>query len=306
MKLVHVENLAMAAVAMSGAAWGIYWMPLRALDAAGMTGIWSIVLFYLLPTILLLPVIFVRRRRIVRGGWPLHAAGILSGTALVLYAGALVFTDVVRALLFYYLTPLWSTLLARIVIGETITRRRWATMGLALLGLLLILNLEGGFRASLNAGDWMGLASGVIWAIAAVSMRAHVDGSGIDFALSYFLWGSVAAFALTGLPLEGTQSMPDWKTLQDVLPWIVPTVLVLAIPSAFAVMWGATLLSPGLLSILFMTEISTGTVTAAVWAGDPFGWRELTGIGLISAAGVLEPVLKVVRKTPDETRLPVR
>lgn len=300
MKFTHIENVAMVAVAISGVAWGIYWIPLRALDDQGVTGVWSIVLFYLLPTILLLPVIFLRRRQIIQGGWSLHIAGILAGSALVLYAGALVFTDIVRALLFYYLTPLWSTLLARVVLGEVITGQRWATMALALLGLSLILNIDTGFSGSLNAGDWMGLASGVIWAIAAVYMKSDTGGNGVDFALSYFFWGSIAAVVLTALPLQGAQSIPDWETIQNVLPWIVPVVLVLAIPSAFAVMWGATVLSPGLLSILFMTEISAGAVTAAIWAGEPFGLREISGVILISVAGITEPILKMYRSTPNQ------
>ena len=37
-----------------------------------------------------------------------------------------------------------------------------------------------------------------------------------------------------------------------------------------------------------MTEISVGTVTAALWAGEPFGAREIIGILLISGAGLVE------------------
>lgn len=295
----RIETLAMLAVAASGAAWGLYWIPLRALDAAGITGVWAIVLFYVLPALLLLPVFIMRRQALLEGGWSFQLAGILAGTALVLYAGALVFTDVVRALLFYYLTPLWSTLLARIVLGETITWQRWVTMAVALAGLLVILNVGNGFSVILNAGDWMGLASGVVWAIAAVTIKSDAKGNVVDFVLGYFFWGSIAALTLTLLPLEGTKAMPDWPTIQSVLVWIVPVVAILAIPSAFGVMWGATVLSPGLLAILFMTEISAGAITAAIWAGEPFGWREVTGILLISAAGLFEPAMKLFFKALD-------
>ncbi len=289
------ERLAMLAVAASGATWGIYWIPLRALDASGIVGVWAIVLFYALPTVLLVPACWLRRRQIWHAGWSLHVAGMFAGTALVLYAGALVFTDVVRALLLFYLTPLWSTVLARVLIGEAITAQRWGTIGLALIGLLVILNVDTGFSGALGPGDWMGLASGVVWAIAAVWIKADSKGSGIDFTLSYFVWGSLAALVLTALPLQGSGSVPDWAAMRGVLPWILPVVLVLVIPPAFAVMWGATVLSPGLLGILFMTEISAGTATAAIWAGEPFGPREIAGVVLITAAGVWEPALKMYR-----------
>lgn len=288
----------MTAVALSGLAWGIFWIPLRALDRADISGVWAVALFYALPAVLLVPVMVLRRRQIVAGGWSLHIAGMLAGAALVAYAGALVFTDVVRALLFYYLTPLWSTLLARVIIGEHITPARWGTIGLGLVGLLLILRLDPGLGGFLNAGDWMGLAGGVIWAMAAVFMRSKDNGSGMDFTLSYFVWGSVAAIALALLPLEGATTLPDCHAVRGVLLWIVPVALFLVIPPAFAIMWGATILSPGLLAILFMTEISAGTVTAAIWADEPFGLRELSGVVLITAAGILEPVLQMLRRSP--------
>ncbi len=285
----------MLVVATSGLAWGIFWIPLRALDGAGIAGVWAIVLFYLLPALVLAPLFWFRRRQMQDGGWSLHIAGMLAGTALVFYAGALVFTDVVRALLLFYLTPLWSTVLARIVIGEVITGRRWGTIGLALMGLLVILKVDTGFSGSIGPGDWMGFASGIIWAVAAVWMKSDSSSNGIDFTLSYFAWGSVVALLLTTLPLQGSQSAPDWEIIRDTLPWILPVVLFLVIPPTLAVMWGATVLSPGLLGILFMTEISAGTITAAIWANEPFGLREVLGVILITAAGLFEPVVEIYR-----------
>lgn len=294
-KALHTEHLAMLAVAYSGLAWGVFWIPLRALDEAGIAGVWAIVMFYLLPTAILSPVFILRRHSLARGGWSLHAAGLLAGASLVLYAGALVFTDVVRALIFYYLTPIWSTLLARIVLGEVISPLRWGTIALGAVGLALLLRFDTGQMSALNIGDWMGLASGVLWAMAAVGIKSDSRSSGTDFALCYFLWGSLAAVALVALPLQGAGQPPDLPAVWSVLPWLVPVALVLVIPPAFAIMWGATILSPGFLSILFMTEISAGTITAALWANEPFGWREILGVCVITSAGLLEPVANLVR-----------
>ncbi|MDJ0640612.1 MAG: DMT family transporter [Paracoccaceae bacterium] len=297
MKTPQTEHLAMVAVALAGFAWGIFWIPLRALDQAGITGVWAIVLFYVLPALTLTPLFILRRHQLLHSGWSLHIAGFLAGLSLVLYAGALVFTDVVRALLLYYMTPLWSTFLARIFLGETITRARWSTILLALIGLVLILEVDQGIDSStFGPGDWMGLASGIVWAMAAVWMKSDGEGSGTDFTLSYFAWGSLAAFALTLLPFEGAAPPPDWATIRHVLPWVLPVAILLIIPPSFAVMWGATVLSPGLLGILFMTEISAGAVSAAIWAGEPFGLREVAGIIVITAAGLLEPVQKLGRR----------
>ena len=45
---------------------------------------------------------------------------------------------------------------------------------------------------------------------------------------------------------------------------------------------------PGAVGLLFMTEISVGTVTAAIWADEPFGLREITGVVLVTLAGFTE------------------
>ncbi len=53
-------------------------------------------------------------------------------------------------------------------------------------------------------------------------------------------------------------------------------------------MWGAPKLNPAVVGLLFMTEISVGAVTAALWSGETFGLQEIVGVVLISAAGVAE------------------
>lgn len=289
------ERFAMIAVAMSGLLWGIYWMPLRALEDAGIHGIWAVSLFNILPLMLLVPVAILRNAQIRAAGLPLHIAGIMSGTALVLYGSSLLFTDVVRALLFFYLTPIWSTLLGRLVLKETITPSRWGTIALGLLGMLCILRFEGDFSISMNLGDWMGLGSGLLWAMSAVYIKSSKDTNGLDFTLSFFLWGSLASLLLAYMTMDQLGAGPDFAAILSVLVWLVPVALFLVIPASTAIIWGATIISPGLLSILFMTEISAGAITAAIWAGEPFGTREVLGVVLISMAGIFEPAVTRVR-----------
>lgn len=285
----------MVAVALSAFAWGVYWIPLRAMDTAGITGAWSIVMFNALPAALLLPLYVLRFRRFFFGGWRLHLAGLLAGGAMVSYAGALILTDVVRALVLYYLTPVWSTLLARALLGEPITPIRWVTIALGLLGVCVIVRVEAGFDLVFNVGDWMGLFAGLIWALAAVLLNSGSTQSSTDYMLGYFFWGSLAALALTLLPLEGGGQVPTGESVLSVLSWMIPAIVILVIPPAFFIMWGATIISPGLLAILFMTEISAGTITAAIWAEEAIGPREIAGIVLVSLAGLLEPVRTIQR-----------
>ena len=76
---------------------------------------------------------------------------------------------------------------------------------------------------------------------------------------------------------------------------MIPLALVLIIPAGFAVIYGPTQLNPGIAGILFMVEIGVGTVTASIMTDEPFGWRELLGVAMITAAALVEPVRDLLR-----------
>lgn len=96
------------------------------------------------------------------------------------------------------------------------------------------------------------------------------------------------------MPFAGSAAAPTLAAIWGILPWMIPVIAILVIPPAFAIMWDATIISPGLLAILFMTEISAGTITAAIWADEHIGAREIVGVVLVSLAGLLEPVTKMI------------
>jgi drug/metabolite transporter (DMT)-like permease len=287
-RLVGTGRNAKIMAAVGAAFWGVYWIPLRALDEAGVTGGWASLVFFLGPLIICLPVMIWRWRFIRRGGLSLLLSGLIGGTSMVLYNDALIFTEVVRAMLLYYLTPIWGGLLGYVLLGEPITRVRWAAFGLGFFGLMVILGIDSGVPLPRNTGDWMALASGLIWAYFTVRLRQNETVEAEDLTLSYFLGGSIFGLLACAFPFSGAGSPPDPRIIISVLPWLVPALLFIVMTSAFLVIWSGRLLNPGLLGILFMTEISVGTVSAAFLAGEPFGLREILGVFFITGAGLLD------------------
>ncbi len=77
---------------------------------------------------------------------------------------------------------------------------------------------------------------------------------------------------------EAAEPAPSLGLVAAQLRWLVPTMIAVAITGVYAALWGAPKLSPGLVGPLFMTEIGVGSITAAIWSGDPFGMREIAGI----------------------------
>jgi len=288
--LKQTENMAKLACGYAGIVWGLFWLPLRAMDEAGITGAWSTAMFYIVPLVILLPMVIWRWRQLIAGGINLHITGIIAGFSLVLYANALIHTEVVHAMLLYYLTPVWSTLLARAWLKEPITGIRVVAIVLGISGILIIFGIDAGIPLPKNLGDWMGLSAGMLWAVAAVRLRDDKTNKAPEFTFVYFAWGAVAAVVVALIPYEGAMPVPALDTVTSVLPWLIPVIIVIVIPSGFAIFWGAPLLSPGIVGLLFMAEISVGSATAAIWAGEPFGTREVIGILLITSAGLVESI----------------
>jgi drug/metabolite transporter (DMT)-like permease len=44
-----------------------------------------------------------------------------------------------------------------------------------------------------------------------------------------------------------------------------------------------------------MTEIVVGSISVALLAGEPFGYREVIGIILISSASMIEPIKSILK-----------
>ncbi|MGB5870354.1 MAG: DMT family transporter [Albidovulum sp.] len=273
----------------AGAVWGLFWIPLRALEDAGLHGLWITVVYFLVPALCLVPVTLLRWRQVRKGGLQLQVTAMFSGGALLLYSTSIVYTDVVRAMLLFYLTPVWATLLARIYLGDAITPTRIIAMVLAIIGMLTIFGLGARFPVPQNSGDWLGLGAGILWAIAMVRIRLDGGHSAIELTVGFFHWSLL--FSAGAALLLAPQAVPSVAQTLPAMPLLLAFMAFLVLPGTLASLWGPKFLSPGVTGLLFMTEIIVGAISVALLAGEPFGIRELTGVILIAGASLLEPIM---------------
>jgi len=296
------ENIAKLASIYAGLVFGIYWIPLRALGDAGFSGAWSPVMLNAFPLTFICPLLIYRWKTFVPGRLRFHIGGLLAGLAFVLYANSFMYTEIIRSILLFYLMPIWGFLLARFVADEVITPVRWLSMALGLGGLLIIFGVDVGLPLPRNIGDWMALGSGLVWAVASLMMLTDKEDA-INYGLAFFLWGTLGAALMAYVAsIHGLAPTPNWSMVAPVLPWLIPLAILIVIPAGFAAVYGPTQLNPGVAGLLFMTEISVATVTAALFAGEPFGIRELLGIILISLAGLAEPLFNLIHSKNREIK----
>ncbi|MFK7877205.1 MAG: DMT family transporter [Paracoccaceae bacterium] len=278
----------------AGAVWGLFWIPLRAIGDAGVHSVWATALFFMVPAVIALPLFVINWPRIKRAGLPCQITIAVSGGALTLYSTSIMFTDVVRALMLFYMMPVWSILLGYFVLGERITLVRLLAILLALVGMMVMLGLGIRFPIPQNTGDWMGLAAGGLWAVTMVRVRSHPEHSANDMTAGFFLWG--ATLAILVALIVSPESLPNAKQVTSVLPMLVIFMVLFAIPATFASLWGPKFLNPGVAGLMFVPEVVIGAVSAALLAGEAFGGREAIGITLIIAASLLETVSALAHK----------
>jgi drug/metabolite transporter (DMT)-like permease len=192
-------------------------------------------------------------------------------------------------MLLFYLTPIWATILARIFLGDLITPSRVIAMVLAILGMLTIFGLGAQFPIPQNIGDWLGIGSGFLWAVAMVRIRMSESHSAIELTAGFFQWSLI--FSAGAAFLLAPSQIPEIEQVLPTLPLLLIFMALLVLPGTYASLWGPKYLSPGIVGLLFMTEIIVGAISVALLAGEPFGIRELIGVLLIAGASMLEPLL---------------
>jgi len=284
----RTDLLPSLAVAVSGVLWGLFWMPFRALGEAGFTGGWGSLAFYIGSTAVLVPWALVRRRQLRAAGSGLLFTGAVSGAAFSLYATALLLTDVVHVLLLFYLTPVWGTLLGRLLLGERLTRYRGAALVLGLAGLVVILGIDERLPLPRNAGDWMALLAGIAWACGSLLIYVKPHIGTYETTFSFFAGGTLVTAAVALLPLQANEAIPAMGMLVEAWPWLLLLVAVFGVPPVLITLWGAARLTPGRVGLLLLGEVAVGIVSAALWSGEPFGVRESLGAVLIVGAAVVE------------------
>ncbi|MEP1207390.1 MAG: DMT family transporter [Rhizobiaceae bacterium] len=284
---VQSELLPSVGIVIGGVLWGLVWLPLRALGDLGFSGAWSGAVMYFGTALVLLPVIFVRRRGLANIWKTLAICGFFTGAAFSFYSTSILLTDVVRAILLFYLTPVWGTLLGVVFLSERLTFSRVAALLLGLAGLLVVLDAGNQLPWPRNLGDWLALASGLAWAWGSLKVYQAESIAPFDQILA-FVFGSLF---VTGLTLilggEAVGVVPSWSEMNSVLPLAILAALYV-VPMLYLTVWPASVLTPGRIGLLLMSDVLVGVVSAALLAGEPFGLREALGTLLIVLAGVVE------------------
>jgi drug/metabolite transporter (DMT)-like permease len=277
-------TIASLVVLATGTLWGLYWLPVRRLDALGLSGAWGTFAICATAVLLLSPFAWRARAGLRRADRIGLASVALGGVAFMLYSVALLYGRVGIVVILFFLTPVWSTLIGRILMGWPVHGTRIAALIAGVTGLLLTLGASGDMPLPRGLGEWLGLISGILWSVATTGIRTRSD-TGAGETGFVFALGATASALIFAIVLAPVPPL----TLPVVTPvWIIATAALWWGVSMAALMWATARLEPARLGILLMAEVLVGAASAALIAGEHLGPLEVVGGAFVILAGVLE------------------
>ena len=286
MSPTRTTALATLFVVATGSLWGLYWLPVRRLADAGLGGAWGTLGIVATAAVAMSPFALARWTRLRRADPVALTSIALGGVAFVLYSAGFLYGKVAVVILLFYLTPVWSTLLARYVMGWSTPWLRLAAIAVGIAGLVCVLSADGGLPRPRDLGDWLGLASGALWAVATTGIRARGEAGPGESAFVFALGGCLCAGVLAPL-LEPLPRVPADRMLAAAA-WTIGAGTLWWGVSMAGLIWAAARLEPARVGILLRAEVLLGTASAAIIAGESLGALELVGGALVLAAAVLE------------------
>ncbi len=278
----YEQRHALLIIFLASSFWGVLWVPMRHIEAMGLSGLWVVVLFHFLPALAMLPLI-VRTAPSSRRDWGRAAvAGALMGAGFALYALGLVVASVTKTVILFYMTPIWSTVIAYFVLRERAGWGRWLAIAAALVGCALVTGVNRD-ELRFDPADLLGLLSGLFWALGSVMIRRYDGLNFVHVSFLQYLFGGIMAL-LAALYLG--DPLPQLNAFLQAIPPAFLASVVVFLPSVLLIFRIMQYVSPGLVGILMLSEALVAAVSAAFWLGETLSSTQWIGVGAILTTGV--------------------
>ncbi len=273
------------ALMLGATSWGILWYPFRLMQAGGLPAPVATLLAYL-ASITIGLLMFPRAWREFRphASWILGIA-LTAGLTNVAYLVAIMEAEVLRIVLLFYLAPLWTVPLARLILKEQLTLIGYATAALAMSGAIVMLwRPELGFPAPRNGHEWLGLAAGIAFALCNVLVKGAHQISPQAKSLA----GAIGV-AVVALPVALWLSPQPALWLRQAAPHalLLGVIGAVLMSTSVTLQYGLSKLAANRAAVVLLFELVVAAVAAHYLANEVSRLQDWIGGAMIVAAGML-------------------
>jgi drug/metabolite transporter (DMT)-like permease len=268
------------------------------MQEAGVSGVASSFYTYLIAAIIGM-LIFARYWRgflnLPQSAWWLALA---AGWTNLSYVVAIIDGEVMRVMLLFYLSPLWTLILAHFWLHERTGLQGLMVITLSLIGAFIMLWQPGTYPLPNSDAEWLALSSGMAFALTNVITRRSVHLSLRVKSMAVWL-GVIAVSAV--VMLVTSSHFPAPATLNS-LQWMVMFGIALLLMAAtFLVQYGITHMPVTRASVLFLFELVVAAIASYYLANEIMTVREWVGGSLIIIAAVFAARVEDHQSHPTTT-----
>jgi len=265
---------------LSASLWGVFWYPLRLLDGLGMVGLWSTLTIFGSALAFGMVLVLIRGTGIRSHPLLLLVLAAASGWCNVAFIQAVLEGNVLRITLLFFLSPLWTVLLGRLILRERMSRAAQITLLFAMLGAMIMLwNAELGLPWPQDWADWLAISSGLAFALSNVMVRKLYEED--IWIKTVFAWVGVVILAAAWIVVVDSPWPPVDQT--------VVTMTVLLGGTAMAcmtllVLYGLTHMPAHQAAVILLFELVAGALSAQWLTDEVVLLQEWVGGALIVTA----------------------
>lgn len=278
-------SLATLVLLLASTLWGLSWIPLKALAARGMDGLLLIAVCYICMALAVSPWMWRHGAYLLSHRKALLGIFLAGGLANICFNYAMIYGEVVRVMVLFYLLPVWGVLGGRFILKEPTNRWRWLGVGLAVCGAFILLGGGDILRTPPGWLDLIALLAGIFFAATIMLFRA-VDAVPISIKLNVLFAGCAVIAALLlalnlGMPRENPPTF-------EALAWTATYALTWLLLANVGSQWAVTKLPAGRSAILMIMELVAAVVSAIWIGGEVLTPQVVVGGMLIVSATAIE------------------
>ena len=187
-----------------------------------------------------------------------------------------------RASVIVYTMPLWASIFAHFLLGERLTRARFAAMGLGLVGLTVLIWQDLSHLRNAPLGAGLTLVSAITFGLGTVWMKRRIWHNNPTVLAGWQLLIGVLPVALIWI-LIGAELTPSDIILES---WLALAYLILIANALAYFAWFRVVAAfPATVTGIGAMAVPVVGVLASAWLLDEtLGWRELVALLLIISA----------------------
>lgn len=263
--------------------WGIIWYPYRLMANAGVSGIYSSFYVFILTIAIALPYFFITKKKVPIWSKDFWLLALVAGYTNISYVLAVIDGEVVRVMLLFYLSPVWTIFLAHFMLNEDTQKRHYIAVFISLIG-AFIMFWEPGYLIHLDSkSDWLALSSGLGFAITNVMTRKHEHMTVNQKALA--IWLGVIVVAIICIMFD-KNALPTLDFFRPVDAAIMMAIALSLFLSTLLVQFGVTQIKAVEASSFFLFEIVVAAISSYFLVGESIAFNEWLG-GIFIITGVI-------------------